>query len=164
MADEKTLLLVYGTLKKGQPQENVMTDSSNGIANWVGRGTTLEKWPLVIASKYNIPFLLKRPGIGHRISGDVFEVDSQKLSFLDRFESCPTYYDRLEIEVELFIPEGKPSIIKTFCYILPTFKPQLLERQMYSDYNSYGDHGRSFVLRSERVKEQSDDYEDTDDE
>lgn len=160
MAVQGTLLLVYGTLKRGQPQEDVMTSADNGAARFVGRAQTISQWPLVIASKYNIPFLLLKEGIGHRIWGDVFEVDSRKLQFLDKFESCPTYYERKLIDVEM----AGHEVTKAYAYFLRNFKSELLQRQMHSNYNSYGDHGLRFVLRSERVREQSDNYEDTDDE
>ena len=32
-------------------------------------------WPLVVASKYNIPYLLDSKGGGKRVLGQIFEVD-----------------------------------------------------------------------------------------
>ncbi len=58
------LVFVYGTLKRGQPNFSVMK-SSAGQAEFVAEGQTAEKYPLVIASRYNIPYLLDKPGIGH---------------------------------------------------------------------------------------------------
>lgn len=58
-------VFVYGSLKRGQPQENVMTDESNGKATFVGRGKTVSKYPLVIGSKFNIPYLLLKEGVGN---------------------------------------------------------------------------------------------------
>ena len=59
-----THVFVYGTLKKGEPNHNWITDNSHGNAQYKGVGKTLNTIPLVIASKYNIPFLLDAPGKG----------------------------------------------------------------------------------------------------
>ena len=53
---------------------------------------TVIKYPLVIASKYNIPFLLDHPGFGHLIQGEVYEVDDLLLQILDDFEGHPEFY------------------------------------------------------------------------
>ena len=55
---------------------------------------TVIKYPLVIASKYNIPFLLDHPGFGHPIQGEVYEVDDLLLQILDDFEGHPEFYVR----------------------------------------------------------------------
>ena len=55
-------VFVYGTLKKGEPNHYWLTDEKNGKAVYVGSGKTSTKYPLVIASRYNIPFLLDQPG------------------------------------------------------------------------------------------------------
>ncbi len=57
-------VFVYGTLKKGEPNHHWLTNQDHGSAKFVGAGTTKELYPLVIASKYNIPFLLDKPGTG----------------------------------------------------------------------------------------------------
>lgn len=72
-ASIKYLLFVYGTLKKGQPNYRHMLDTISGCAEYVSEATTDQKFPLVIGSKYNIPFLLNFPGTGHvsRLHGNV---------------------------------------------------------------------------------------------
>ena len=67
---QQFLLFVYGTLKRGQPNEAVMRDKESGQATLIGRGITDEKWPLVIASRYNVPYLLNVPGSGHVSTAD----------------------------------------------------------------------------------------------
>ena len=42
-----------------------MTDQTNGEAKFVCTARTVESYPLVIASRYNIPFLLGKPGAGY---------------------------------------------------------------------------------------------------
>lgn len=58
-------VLVYGTLKRGEPNHSVISNKDNGHAKFMGLGKTLLKYPLVIATKYNIPFMLGKPGVGH---------------------------------------------------------------------------------------------------
>ena len=53
-------VFVYGTLKRGEPNHHYMSSAS-----YVCNATSVEKLPLVIASAYNIPFVLDSPGIGH---------------------------------------------------------------------------------------------------
>lgn len=63
--DKPVLVLIYGTLKRGQPSHEVLLDDSNGKSRFIGKAQTIAKWPLVIASKYNIPFLLLKEGAGN---------------------------------------------------------------------------------------------------
>ncbi len=64
-SQDKHLVFVYGTLRRGHKNQYVLTDSDNGDATYVGVARTVEKWPLVIGTKFNIPFVLKKPGYGH---------------------------------------------------------------------------------------------------
>jgi len=58
-------VFVYGTLKRGEPNHGIIKDTANGHAKFLGFGRTTIPYPLVIATKYNIPFLLKKPNIGN---------------------------------------------------------------------------------------------------
>lgn len=60
-----SLIFVYGTLKTNEPNYDVMTNISTGKCRLIGCGRTVERFPLLIASKFNIPFCLQQPGIGH---------------------------------------------------------------------------------------------------
>lgn len=60
----KSSVFVYGTLKKGEPNHHWLESKENGYAKFLSVGETVRKYPLVIASRYNIPFLLKSPGNG----------------------------------------------------------------------------------------------------
>lgn len=60
-----TLVFVYGTLKRGEPNASVMTNLVTGMQKFVGTGKTINAYPLIIASEYNIPFCLNKPGIGN---------------------------------------------------------------------------------------------------
>lgn len=56
---------VYGTLKREGLNNYLLLDSNNGKAEFVCEATTVEKFPLVIATEANIPFLLYVPGDGN---------------------------------------------------------------------------------------------------
>lgn len=58
-------VFVYGTLKAGEPNCGVLTDAKNGTCTFLGKGTTVKNWPLVIASSFNIPYLLHCEGRGY---------------------------------------------------------------------------------------------------
>ncbi|XP_018584669.2 gamma-glutamylaminecyclotransferase-like [Scleropages formosus] len=155
-----THVFVYGTLKNSQPNFFQMIDKSNGKATFCGGAHTVERFPLVIAGKYNIPFLLNVPGKGHRVKGEVYCVDSQMLQFLDKFEGCPHMYQRtsVDLEVEDWVGESGTcgsklapgSRMKAFVYSTTTYQPQWLTLPYWENYDAYGDHGLAFVSRENR--------------
>jgi gamma-glutamylaminecyclotransferase len=51
----------YGTLKRNQPNhEHVI----NNRAQFVSEAVTVDKWPLIIASEFNVPYILNKKGYG----------------------------------------------------------------------------------------------------
>ncbi|RCN23708.1 AIG2-like family protein [Ancylostoma caninum] len=86
-------VFVYGTLKRGEPNASVMTETE-GQHRFVGTGRTKTPFPLIVGSKYNIPFVLNEPGKGYQIEGEVYEIDDVKLKVLDDLEAYPTLYWR----------------------------------------------------------------------
>ena len=94
-------IFVYGTLKKGQPNHMLLTNVTNGNANFVSNGQTLNQFPLVIGTRYNIPFLLDKPGTGYNVSGEVYEVNETMLSRLDILEDYPEFYDREQQDIHI---------------------------------------------------------------
>ncbi|XP_015121544.1 putative gamma-glutamylcyclotransferase CG2811 [Diachasma alloeum] len=150
-------VFVYGTLKRGQPNHELLTSSSNGYAKFIGIGKTLYKYPLVIASKYNIPFLLKQPGVGHQILGELYHVDSKMMDKLDELEKHPSFYVRTEEDIIMARDKKDVNIEKIGCvtkawtYFLPKFKSNLLELPMYSSYTSEGPHGLKYAESQDRT-------------
>ena len=63
MSATKTLSFVYGTLKRGQPN-HYRLGKEFGASLFIGTARSIQQFPLVIASKYNIPFLLYAAGKG----------------------------------------------------------------------------------------------------
>ncbi|GMR33114.1 hypothetical protein PMAYCL1PPCAC_03309, partial [Pristionchus mayeri] len=136
------LVFVYGTLKRGEPNHRFLSNAK-GIAQFIASGVLREAYPLVIASKYNIPFLLNKPGEGHRIHGEIYSVDDVTMRDLDQLEGYPDLYTREEKEVEM----ADRSVARVWVYILRAYDDKLLATATVplADYRSAGDHGRAYV-------------------
>uniref|UniRef100_A0A8C2EHH9 Gamma-glutamylaminecyclotransferase n=1 Tax=Cyprinus carpio TaxID=7962 RepID=A0A8C2EHH9_CYPCA len=153
-----TRVFVYGTLKKGQPNYFRMENASNGEAEFLARARTVEPYPLVITTKYNIPFLLNEPGTGQRVYGELYRVDQQMLDFLDKFEGCPERYQRTKIQLEVQDGDGegehtpRPGRIEE-AFVYSKHEPAWLQNQTYESYDAYGDHGLKYVLPEDRTPE-----------
>jgi hypothetical protein len=57
-------VFVFGMLKRGQPNFYLMKNPRNGKAVFIAEGKTEEKFPVVIVSRCNIPFMLPVSGVG----------------------------------------------------------------------------------------------------
>ncbi|KAL1282834.1 hypothetical protein QQF64_001637 [Cirrhinus molitorella] len=153
-------VFVYGTLKKGQPNYFRMKKTANGQAEFLAHARTVKQYPLVIATKYNIPFLLNVTGTGQRVHGEIYQVDQKMLDFLDRFEGCPRRYQRTRIQLEVQDGDNegentlKPgSIEEAFVYTKTTYEPEWLQKSTYESYDAYSDHGLTYVLPEDRSPE-----------
>lgn len=101
MATRKTFhVFVYGTLKRREPNHHVIDPSlhtnadTTGVSEFIGSARTEKKFPLVIGTRFNIPFLLDSEGVGHQIRGEIYRVDEKVLKKLDVLEDYPSFYDR----------------------------------------------------------------------
>ncbi|XP_011877196.1 PREDICTED: putative gamma-glutamylcyclotransferase CG2811 isoform X2 [Vollenhovia emeryi] len=160
LSDESPLhrVFVYGTLKRGEPNHGLLKDTANGYAKFLGVGRTTVPYPLVIATRYNIPFLLKRPGTGNHVLGEIYDVNSDMLRRLDELEEHPKFYERTEEKV-LLAPEAALKPGKTFeevgestkawIYFLPRYKSSLLHGAMYASYTNNGSHGLKYCENDE---------------
>lgn len=99
MSAAKLLVFVYGTLKINEPNHYWLADRANGVSKMATKGKTSDQYPLLIATRYNIPFLLDLPGIGNAINGEIYEIDEPMLIKLDELEGHPDYYLRKEITI-----------------------------------------------------------------
>ncbi|CAG9533003.1 unnamed protein product [Cercopithifilaria johnstoni] len=138
------LVFVYGTLKRGEPNASVMADPVTGMQKFVGTGKTVNAYPLIIASEYNIPFCLNKSGIGNRVNGELYKVDEQKLEALDEFEGHPTFYCRQLEKVEM---DHNGVIVTAWIYMLPKWTTNLLQSSTnyLETYNSNGSHNRPYI-------------------
>ncbi|XP_060047810.1 gamma-glutamylaminecyclotransferase isoform X2 [Erinaceus europaeus] len=147
----RVLVFVYGTLKSGQPNHGVLRDSAHGQAALRGPGRTRERFPLVIAGPHNVPFLLRRPGCGHRVRGEVYAVDGALLSFLDDFEDCPHMYQRTPAAVVLDGDGGEEGrTVECWLYSTESFPPEWARLPHLEDYDSQGAHGLRYNPRENR--------------
>ncbi|XP_071942372.1 putative gamma-glutamylcyclotransferase CG2811 [Antedon mediterranea] len=135
------LSFVYGTLKRGQPNHHLLQNPSNGKGKYLGTAKTYEKWPLVVGSRHNIPYILDCPGKGHNVMGEVFEIDNTMLAALDRLEGHPIYYQRTDIKVTLVQDaDGNPlqnqTPITCMFYVLRNFKDHMMELPFIEEYKN----------------------------
>ncbi|XP_014679449.1 PREDICTED: gamma-glutamylaminecyclotransferase C-like isoform X2 [Priapulus caudatus] len=138
-------VFVYGTLKRDEPNYYVLQKCDYGHAEYVGRAVTCDKYPLVVATRYNIPFLLSKCGTGKNVEGELFDVDDSMLASLDKLEGCPSWYSRLSIPIVL-TTDGHDNRLEVpvrqnvQVYLLENYKKELLDRVMLTDYSSKGQH------------------------
>ena len=109
----KTILFVYGTLKRGGRNDFRIADQE-----FLGEATT--------APRYRVFDLGEHPGLVHddtdglAVHGELFAVDERCLAELDAFEDVPNWFVRELIEVEGYeqvwayylntpVPEGAKS-------------------------------------------------------
>ncbi|CAD7014963.1 putative gamma-glutamylcyclotransferase CG2811 isoform X1 [Ceratitis capitata] len=140
-------VFVYGTLKRGEPNHYWLTNSENGFSRFLCEARTVQKFPLVIGTRYNIPFLLNKPGLGHNICGEVYEVDSKMFSNLDVLEDYPNYYDR---EIQQVKSKDNESI-DCWLYLIKEFPENLLSKCHLESYHNT--EAQPYCERSERLSE-----------
>ena len=58
-------IFAYGTLKYGQPNHFHMLSNEHGQYKFIASAKTDHKFPLIIATHWNLPFLLHAEGKGH---------------------------------------------------------------------------------------------------
>ncbi|CAD5111465.1 DgyrCDS776 [Dimorphilus gyrociliatus] len=142
MAAGKHLMFVYGTLKRNQPNYIFNTSAFDGISIFRGKGRTVEKFPLVIATKYNVPYVLDSPGRGNNIEGEVYEIDDKRLKIYDDLELYPINYNKKQIQVKLKKEiedeehsDNNHEILQCNIYIITDFKKELLSKPVLSNYD-----------------------------
>jgi len=122
---------VFGTLKQGFP--NVATNVGRRID---GEFVTLERYPLYLVGERHSPWLIDLPGQGHRVAGQLFEVDEAALARMDALERItePDGYRRQRIRVVKRI-DGDGNAIEAFVYLQPISpRPQDIRLGPLDDY------------------------------
>lgn len=90
------LIFVYGTLKQG-----LCNAGANQGRRVPGRHVTEDAWPLMIVVNGRWPWLRPLRGQGHRVAGELYEVDAAALARMDALERIhePGQYQRHRIAV-----------------------------------------------------------------
>ncbi|XP_033733181.1 gamma-glutamylaminecyclotransferase-like [Pecten maximus] len=147
MSKSKSKIFVYGTLKRGQPNNKLMEEIFDGEVTYMGKGLTGKAYPLVIAAaSWNLPCMLSVEGTGKKVHGELFEVDEEMLSFLDGFEGHPDFYRRKQIIIQLTEDHNgrkldPPNIHTCWCYFFLTYDRSYLTMPFLDNYDSWGPHG-----------------------
>ncbi|GMR40969.1 hypothetical protein PMAYCL1PPCAC_11164, partial [Pristionchus mayeri] len=143
-------VFVYGTLKKGQPNYSVMSETE-GTFRPRGSARSVSCFPLVVGTQFNIPFVLDKPGEGEQILGEIYEVDDRKLEILDALEAHPILYER---RLEKFVMDDSGVTTEAWIYIIHKWKDAFLETcsDKLSSYSTDGAHGRPYLDRYVREK------------
>lgn len=88
----KTILFVYGTLKRGQRNHHWLRGQ-----HFVGIGVTEPRFRVYDLGSY--PGLVRDEQDGVEVRGELWEVDDVRLGELDHFEGVPDLFQRESIQV-----------------------------------------------------------------
>jgi gamma-glutamylaminecyclotransferase len=81
---EAARIFAIGTLKAGFPLHE---RGGLATARFLGAHRSVKPYPLVIAGRWYAPMIFDEPGIGKRVTGELYEVGAECLAQLDRLES-----------------------------------------------------------------------------
>lgn len=140
-------LFVYGTLKAGEPNHHWLTDTKNGYSKFICKAATTKKMPLVIATRYNIPFLINKEGVGNYVTGEIYEVDDKMMKNCDILEDYPNFYGKDIQDLNIGVGDGT---VPCFIYLLKKYPDSLLKLPMLSEYRNTEE--LPYLERSKRVE------------
>jgi gamma-glutamylaminecyclotransferase len=89
----RTLIFVYGTLKRGQVSQGLLQGQK-----FVDTARTSAKYRLYDAGRF--PVLVEVQTQGRSVRGEVWHVDDSGLQRLDQWEDVPKLFCRRRIELE----------------------------------------------------------------
>ncbi|XP_039301311.1 putative gamma-glutamylcyclotransferase CG2811 [Nilaparvata lugens] len=114
------LLFVYGTLKQGEPNQDVIK-TENKIDG---------------KEQPQSQFI--------NVTGEIYEINDKMLEKLDIFEECPEYYIRRKECVRLLDTQ---KTAECWIYFLKGHHPNLIKLEMFNNYCSNGEHGLPYLER-----------------
>ena len=101
------LLFVYGSLKKGFDNHNILGNSAKRL----GKARTIKKFSMYEDSFGNYPYIVDEPY--SKIKGELYQImRADLMQKLDEFEGVPDYYERKKIEVK-----SHHGVKRAFVYI-----------------------------------------------
>ncbi|KAG6429404.1 hypothetical protein SASPL_107455 [Salvia splendens] len=143
---EATLIFTYGTLKQGFSNHALLQDLiSTGDAAFVRAARTLHPLPLV-CGPYRVPFLLNLPGLGHRVSGEIYAVSPAAVARMDDLEGIGRgHYERLPIQIET-----EAETVEAY-YAHGSYAEAMWRRSGGEAYNCYTEKAaKGYVRRMDR--------------
>lgn len=119
-------VFVYGTLKRGFANHALLEG-----ATFAGVAVTIEAYPMLIQGRNFTPAVLPERGSGHRIAGELWQVDDATLAQLDDLETThlPTGYIRQMIDVER---DGVRA--RAWVYFKPRDRVKIVHCEPIADY------------------------------
>lgn len=156
----RSLIFVYGTLRRGFPNEHAMPSQ----LKYLGTAVTISRFPLVVGTVAQIPFLLDfpdHPGAFH-VKGELYDASESDnigtiFQHLDDFEGvADRFYKRQLIEVVTDDNDSDQQTVQAFCYLRDTGGPawawtaerMLQELKMVPEYSP--DLASSYLPREDR--------------
>jgi gamma-glutamylaminecyclotransferase len=91
------LVFVFGTLKQDFPNFTINQGRRVG-----GVFRTLDRHPLLLVGDRHVPWMIDSPGLGERVTGELYEVDAAALAAMDLLEGVgrPDGYERRALRVQ----------------------------------------------------------------
>jgi gamma-glutamylaminecyclotransferase len=108
-----TLVFVFGTLKQGFP--NFAVNQGRRVG---GVFRTLDRHPLLLVGERHVPWMIDSPGLGERVSGELYEVDAAALAAMDLLEGVGQAdgYERRALRVQAGAP-GDDAVVLAQVYM-----------------------------------------------
>lgn len=91
------MVFVFGTLKQDFPNFTINQGRRVG-----GVFRTLDRHPLLLVGDRHVPWMIDSPGLGERVTGELYEVDAAALAAMDLLEGVgrPDGYERRALRVQ----------------------------------------------------------------
>ena len=122
-----SLLFVFGTLKSGFP----LHDRALGGVEKLCDCRTVERFPMLVAGPWFAPMMLNEPGTGHRVHGELYDVDPERRALVDRLESVPKP-GNLRLLIEVQKPDGRTVL--AFAYMKSAVMAQPAHTELLDRY------------------------------
>ena len=104
--NKDVFIFVYGTLKKGFPNNWVIID-----LEYIADAFTCEKYQMYPSLNYSFPYLIKSEK-NYYIKGEVYKLNSKyDLNALDEIEGYPSLFTREKIKIKILNGDILEAII-----------------------------------------------------
>ena len=76
------------------------------------------------------------------VEGEIYEVDAETLSRLDKLENVPHVYERVTVKVVPLAGHDDPHTGNCWTYMIHNFRPELLNLPMLLSFKTDGPYGK----------------------